>query len=230
MAKEKVYIVIGLGSFGNQLCSTLVEQGASVIAVDNRPELIEKIKDTVTQALMIDATDETSLAQIPFDDVGAAVVAIGENVEASILVTALLKRMGVTYILARAISELHMQVLRQVGADEVVNLEIDEGRRIAIRLAAPEILDRTRISDSISLAELYLPEKFIGKRLDQLDLRKKIQINIIAVKRTNYSVDEVGNPTKEEEVLFPGPSTTLENRDVLIVVGKNEAIERFKEE
>ncbi|MFO7850183.1 MAG: TrkA family potassium uptake protein [Spirochaetia bacterium] len=230
MAKEKVYVVIGLGTFGRQLCETFISQGASVIAVDNRSELIERIKDTVTQAVMIDATDEDLLSQLPFDDVDVAIVAIGDNIEASILVTALLKRMGITYILARAISDLHMQVLRQVGADEVVNLEIDEGKRIAQRLFTPEILDKTRISETISLAELYLPDALSGKRLDQLDLRKKHQINIVAVKRVVFSVDEMGNPQKKEEVLFPVPSTTLENRDVLLVVGKNDAIEQFKEE
>ncbi|MFP4267952.1 MAG: potassium channel family protein [Spirochaetaceae bacterium] len=230
MAKEKVYVVIGLGTFGRQLCETFIAQGASVIAVDNRSELIERIKDTVTQAVMIDATEEDSLSQIPFDDVDVAIVAIGDNIEASILVTALLKRMGITYILARAISELHMQVLRQVGADEVVNLEIDEGKRIAQRLSSPEVLDRTQISDTISLAELYLPEKLAGKRLDQLDLRKKHRINIVAVKRTIFSVDEIGNPNKTEEVLFPVPSTILEGQDILLVVGKNDAIEQFREE
>jgi trk system potassium uptake protein TrkA len=161
--------------------------------------------------------------------VDTAIVAIGDNIEASILVTALLKRMGITHILARAVSELHMQVLRQVGADEVVNLEIDEGKRIAQRLSAPEVLDRTRISETISLAEIYVPEKLVGKRLDQLDLRQKYRINVIAVKRTSYSVDEVGNPRKAEEVLFPTPATTLEDRDVLLVVGKNDALEEFKE-
>mgnify|MGYP006309737631 FL=1 len=92
MAKEKVYVVIGLGSFGRQLCETFVERGGSVIAVDNSSELIDRIKDSVTQAVMIDATDEESLAQISFDDVDVAVVAIGDNIEASILITALLKR------------------------------------------------------------------------------------------------------------------------------------------
>ena len=229
VAKEQVYVVIGLGTFGRQLCETFTERGFSVIAVDNRAELIERIKDSVTQALMIDATDENSLAQIPFDNVAVAIVAIGDNIEASILVTALLKRMGITHILARAVSDLHMQVLRQVGADEVVNLEIDEGKRIAQRLSSPEVLDRTRISETISLAELYVPEKIVGRRLDQLDLRQKYRVNVIAVKRTSYSVDEVGNPRKTEEVLFPTPATALEERDVLIVVGKNEAIEEFKE-
>ncbi len=229
MAKEKVYVVIGLGTFGRQLCETFAEGGASVIAVDNRSELIERIKDSVSQALTIDATDEDSLAQIPFDDVDVAIVAIGDNVEASILVTALLKRMGLNFILARAVSELHMQVLRQVGADEVVNLEIDEGKRIAQRLSAPEVLDRTRISETISLAEIYTPEKIVGKGLEELQLRRKHHVNIIAIKRTSYSVDELGNPQKSEEVLFPTPSTVVEERDVLLVVGKNEAIEKFKE-
>lgn len=227
--KEKVYAVIGLGTFGRQICHTLIEHDASVVAVDSRSDLIERIKDTVTQAVMIDASDEESLASLPFDDIDSAVVAIGDNIESSVLVTALLKRMGVPFILSRAVSEIHMHILKQVGADEVVNLEIDEGKRIARKLASPEILDRTFLSSSISLAEILLPESLAEKRVDQLDIRKKYRINIIAIKRTGYNVDEIGNPNKTEEILFPDPTTALKRHDELIIVGKNQDIERFKE-
>jgi trk system potassium uptake protein TrkA len=230
MAKESVFVIIGLGAFGRQLCETLVEKRASVIAVDSQPELIDRVKDSVTQAVRIDATDEDSLNQLSFDDVRTAVVAIGDNVEASILTTALLKRIGVPHILARAVSDIHAQVLKQVGADEVVNLEIDEGRNIASRLAAPEILDNTPISESISIAELPTPSSILGRELLKLDLRRRYRINIIAVKRVELGVDEVGNPQKQETVIFPEPGTVLQERDVLLLVGKNEDIERFKEQ
>jgi trk system potassium uptake protein TrkA len=230
MAKASVFAVIGLGAFGRQLCATFAEKRASVVAIDTQADLIERVKDTVTQAVRIDATDEESLNQISFENVRTAIVAIGDNIEASILTTALLKRIGVPHILSRAVSDIHAQVLRQVGADEVVNLEIDEGRSIAGRLAAPEILDNTPISESISIAELYAPAALLGRELMKLDLRRKFRINIIAVKRTELGVDEMGNPQKQETVLFPEPGTVLQERDVLLIVGKNEDIENFKEE
>ena len=106
-AKEKVYAVIGLGTFGRRVAEVISDRGGEVIAIDNDPELIDKVKDSVTQAVLLDSTDELSLANAPFDDVDVAVVAIGDNIAASILTTALLKRIGIPYILARSISELH---------------------------------------------------------------------------------------------------------------------------
>ncbi len=229
MAKETLFAVIGLGTFGEQVCEVLMEKGGRVLAIDNRSEIIEKIKDSVTQAILLNATDEEALSTIPFEDVDIAIVAIGENKEASILVTAILKRMGVSYILARATSELHSRVLKQVGADEVVNIEISEGKRVAQKLLAPEILDRIPISETITVAELYASRSFIGKNLSKLNLRKKFKINIIAVKRSFISIDELGNPIKSEEVIFPDSDTKLKEHDIILVVGRNEDIDIFKE-
>ncbi len=229
MAKETLFAVIGLGTFGEQVCEVLMEKGGRVLAIDNRSEIIEKIKDNVTQAILLNATDEDALSTIPFEDVDIAIVAIGENKEASILVTAILKRMGVSYILARATSELHSRVLKQVGADEVVNIEISEGKRVAQKLLAPEILDRIPISETITVAELYVSRSFIGKNLSKLNLRKKFKINIIAIKRSFISIDELGNPVKSEEVIFPDSDTKLKEHDIILVVGRNEDIDIFKE-
>ncbi|MEA1911379.1 MAG: TrkA family potassium uptake protein, partial [Spirochaetota bacterium] len=140
--RDKIFAVIGLGTFGAKVCEVLTQKGGKVIAIDREPELIEKVKDSVTQSILLDTTDETAMNQIPYADISIAIVAIGENIEASILTTAILKRLGVPYIVARAVTEIHNQVLRQVGADEVVNIEIEEGQRIAQRLISPEILDR----------------------------------------------------------------------------------------
>ncbi len=226
---EKVFAVIGLGTFGRQLCSTFIERGASVIAIDNQAELIDRVKDDVTQAIKVDSTDEESLEKVPFDDVQTAIVAIGENIEASILTTALLKRKGIQYILARAISELHSQVLRQVGADEVVNLEIDEGIKIAQRLATPDISERFQIGSALSLVEMKPPKAVQNKQLLKLDLRNKYRISVVAIYRTQHSVDDVGNPVKEETVLFADPTTVLSEQDTVLIVGKNEDIDKFKE-
>ncbi len=229
MAKETLFAVIGLGTFGEQVCEVLMEKGGRVLAIDNRSEIIEKIKDSVTQAILLNATDEEALSTIPFEDVDIAIVAIGENKEASILITAILKRIGVSYILARATSELHSRVLKQVGADEVVNIEISEGKRVAQKLLAPEILDRIPISETITVAELYASRSFIGKNLSKLNLRKKFKINIIAVKRSFISIDELGNPIKSEEVIFPDSDTKMKEHDIILVVGRNEDIDIFKE-
>lgn len=227
--KEKVFAIIGLGTFGRKVAEVLADRGGKVIAIDNDPELIDKAKDLVTQAVLLDATDESSLANAPFDDVDVAVVAIGDNIASSILTTALLKRVGIPYVLARSVSDLHEQVLRQIGADEIVNIEVDEGQRVATRLTSPEILDRIPVSQSISVAELYTPRTFIGKSIGKLDLRKRFNVNIISITRVEMGVDEIGNPVRNEHILFPRSEDVLEEADVLLLVGKNEDIDAMRE-
>lgn len=229
MAKEKVFAVVGLGNFGRKVCEVLAEKGGKVLAIDVDPDLIEGVKNQVTQAILLDSTDEKALGQVPFEDVEVAVVAFGDNIESSIITTALLKKVGIPYIVARAGSDIHQQVLKQVGADEVINLEIEEGRRLAQKLIAPEVLDRISITESISVAELYVPKTFVGQSLAKLDLRKKLRINIISIRRIVLSVDEEGNPVKNEEVVFPEAEEVLKESDLLLVVGKNEDIDGFKQ-
>ncbi len=229
MAKEKAFAVIGLGSFGRKVCEVITEQGGRVIAIDNDAGLIDRIKDSVTQAVLLDSTDVDSLTNAPFDDVDVAIVAIGDNIASSILTTALLKRIGVPYILARAISELHEQVLRQIGADEIVNIEIDQGNRIGRKLMSPEVLDRILVSESVSVAEVYPPKSFVGKSLSKLNLRERLSVNVIAITRTTLSIDETGNSVRNEQVLFPGGEDIIEENDVLLVVGKNEDIDALRD-
>ncbi len=231
MAKSmtKNYLVIGLGAFGSRLCEVLEEKGATVIAVDTDHSLIERVKNGVTQAVHLDSTDETRMNELDLEDVDIAIVAIGNNLEASILTTAILKRLGIPYIIARALNDLHHQVLTQVGADEVINIEIDEGTRLANRLIAPDILDNVPLSDEISIAEVRTPKEFVGKPLGELELRKRLQINVIAVRRPDYQIDEIGNPSKEERLLFPDDAEVLTDQDILLILGRNEKISAFNE-
>ena len=229
MAREKVYAVFGLGAFGQEVCRVLAEKEGKVIAFDNQPELIERIKDTVTQAYLLNTTDEDALKNAPLDDVDVAVVAIGNNIEGSILTTALLKRMEVPFILARAVTDLHYQVLQQIGADEVVNLEIEEGRRIALRLIATEMLDSIPLSKDISIAELDASHFFVGKSPKQLDLRNAFNVDVIAVRRFKTTIDEMGNPQKEEQLVFCAPEEIFQENDVLLVVGRNDDIHALRE-
>ena len=229
MDKERVFAVVGLGTFGMEVANVLAGKGGKVIALDNQENLIEKVKDNVTQAILVDSTDAESLKNVPLADVDVAVIAMGENIEASILTTVLLRQIGVPYIVARAVTTTHEHVLKQVGANEVVNIEIAEGRRIASELISPSILDRIPIDKNVSIAEVLLPESFADKSLKQLDLRNKYRVNVVTVKRTTMSVDEMGNPVKEEEIIFPGPDEVMERSDVIMVVGGNEDIEVLKE-
>ncbi len=177
MEKEKIFAVFGLGAFGFTICTELTKKGAKVIAIDNHEKLIEKITDSVTQAIIMDSTDKELFKTLPLEDIDVAVVAIGDNFEASILTTSLLKETGIPYIVARAISDTHSQILKQVGANEVFNIEIEAGQRIANKLISPLVFEQIPLSSNQILAEIETPKKFIDKKVGELNFRKKhIQI------------------------------------------------------
>ena len=159
-------------------------------------------------------------------DVDTAVVAIGENIEASVLTTALLKQLGIPRIVARAINDLHLRVLKVLGADEIVNLEIEEGRRVASRVLAQEVLDIIPISADFSVAELYLPDRLAGKTV--ADVRQEAEVNVMAVKRIQTTVDELGNPVKTETVFLPRDADALLEGDVFVLAGRTSALEDLR--
>ncbi|HPO49138.1 MAG TPA: TrkA family potassium uptake protein [Spirochaetota bacterium] len=229
MAKENITAVFGLGLFGYEICKELSEKGGKVIAVDKDLKLIDKIKNFVMQAILIDSTDEESLRKSALENVDVAIVAIGDNLEASIITTALLKKLNIPHIIARATSDIHSQLLKQIGADEVINLEIEEGRRIANRLISPNVLERIPISKNQIFAEIIIPKNFVGKTLMQIDLRNKANINVISIKRFQLKIDNIGNPLKEEIVLIPKPQDVLQTNDILAIVGSDADIESIKE-
>ncbi len=229
MTKNKTFAVIGLGTFGRKVAETLAEKGVDVVVIDNNAETVEKMKNVVTAAVLIDSTDEAALQKAPLEDVDTAIVAIGDKIEASILTTALLRRLGVPYIVSRAVSDIHETVLRQVGANEVINLEIAEGIRIAQRLVAPEVLDSIPVSRDYSLAEMYVPKAFIGKTLSELKIREKFGVTIISIKRTKIDADRAGNPVRDEELVFPAAGEVLRDGDFLFTLGMPGDLEDIKD-
>jgi trk system potassium uptake protein TrkA len=227
--KSTVFAVIGLGSFGIKTCLELSDRGATVIGIDSNADRVDKIKNRITQGIVTDATDGHGFAQTSLEDVDVAIVAIGDNIESSILTTALLKQRAVPRIIARAVNQVHQQVLEQVGAHEVINLEEDQAVRLATRLIAPQIIDRIPLSEEISISEVYCPQDFDGKSMIELELRKRLGITVIAVKRIIGSIDEEGRQQQAEQLLFPDAEFKLQEDDVVVVVGTNDSIEQLKE-
>lgn len=229
MVRERVCAVFGLGMFGSEVCKELAERGGKVIAIDRKPDLIEKIKDQVTQALLIDCADEEALKNLALENIDVALVAIGVNIEASILTTALLKKLGVPFIIARAVSDTHARVLKQVGATEVINIEVEQGKRLANRLISPDIIDRIPIAKNQTLVEMLVPKKFLNKTIASLDFRKKYNINVISIRRPHIEIDDLGNPVRDEIVLPPDPNEVIQPNDILVMVGTEEAVDALKE-
>ena len=227
-AKKKVFAVFGLGAFGQTIAEVLSQKGGEVIVVDNDPALVEAFKNKATTALRINATDEKALLRAPLDDVDTAIVTVGDNLEVSIITTALLKQMGIPYIVSRATSDIHGQILKQVGVNEVINLQKYGGRLLAQRLIAPEVLDTIPLATDYSFAQVYVPQPFVGKTCGEMNLLKKFGLHLSAIKRIDTVLDNVGNPIQKEIVLFPDDAEELQNSDILMLVGRNVDIEEFK--
>jgi trk system potassium uptake protein TrkA len=222
------FAVIGLGAFGRKVAVTLTEKGADVIAIDKNRDSVESIKEQVSAAIVLDSTDEEAMKAAEIADVDAAVVALGDNQEEAILITAILKKLGISRIYARAINQLYAHVLKSVGADTVIVIEEQMGEELAKRLLSPEIYQHVVLTTGHSLVEIEARPDFIGKSLRELDFRKNYGLNIIAIQRKMPKVSEDGKITHTIEVNdVPGPDDRIEKGDILVVVGADENLERM---
>lgn len=223
------FAVIGLGRFGRKVAETLAKKGVPVIAIDSKPELVGKVSDFVTKAVQIDSTDEEALIASGVKDVDVAVVSMGEDVESSVLTTALLKNLNIKEIVARASTPLHAQILKMVGATRIVFPEEDMGIRVANSILSPGVLEYIELGADYTLAEIEAKSESIGRTINELNLRTKYGINVLIVKRKVFEVGEKTEETLEKEVkVLPTSDYKIQERDVLVVVGNSKDIEFFE--
>jgi trk system potassium uptake protein TrkA len=222
------YAVIGLGTFGKKVALTLASKGGDVVVIDRDKERIEEIKDQVSAAMIMDSTDEYAMRSAEIGNIDAAVVALGDNQEEAILTTAVLRKLGVPYIIARAINAQYAEVLRTIGAQKVVIIEEQMGETIAKRLLSPEIYQHVVLTTGHSLVEIQARKEFIGKSLKELDFRRSYGVNIIAIQRKIPHVDDDGKVTYTVSVNdIPGPDDIVQKDDILVVVGADKNIEQM---
>ena len=214
------YLVIGLGQFGSGVARELARKGGDVIAIDTNQEMVDAVGPHVSRALCMDATRAEAIAELEPAQTEAAICAIGaESVEASILVTALLKEHGAPRIITRITGDLHARVVRRVGADEIINPEIEIARHVVHRVMLPRLGKTFEVTDGISMAEINVPGSFVEKSLAELDLRARFKVNLISIERAN----------DEGQISAPGPETTLHEGDKLLLVGAMDDIDRISE-
>ena len=224
----KQFAVIGLGKFGWKVAMTLSEKGGQVLAVDEDIRKVEEIKDLVAQAVCLDSTDEDAMRAAGLQDVDAAIVGAGRNLEHSILTTVILKKLGVPVIVARAQSDLHAQILERVGATRVINVEEQMGEQLARSVIAPEIQEQFALATGHSLAEVVPRPEFIGQTIGKINFRQQFGVNIIAIQRRIPVVTPEGRNAFQVQINdLPKPSDVIEDNDVLVVVGTDENIERL---
>jgi len=224
-------LVIGLGTFGNTLCETLVAEGVEVIAVDNNIKNIESIEKDVSMAFLIDAKNQESIDSLPIAEIDYAICCIGDDMQSSLLATLHLKEKGISNVIARAISPHHAKILKAIGADEIIFPEEDLGKRLAQRLANGHVYNYIPLSDNHLIVELKPTEFIIGKTLEELKLRENYNINIVAIKQKIPSLTRDNENIFVEKIIdVPTPKHIVSDVDILVIVGSVPNIERFKEE
>ncbi len=214
------FAVIGLGQFGMSVAKTLSARKCQVLAIDINEDRIEEISDIVTHAVLADGTDEKALRSLEIGDIDVAIVGLGESMEASILVTLLLKELGVKKVVAKAISGLHAKILKKLGVDRIVFPERDTGTKVAEGLVTPNILEHIELSPEYSVIEIVASGELIGKNLRKLNLRAKYGVDVIAIKRKIPVINDAGESDIKEEIeVIPRAEAEIKDGDILIVVG-----------
>lgn len=212
------YCVIGLGSFGYYLARKLYQMDHDVLAVDINAELVQRIKDEVSQAVCGNVLDKRLLGSLGLEDVDAVIVSLGDRIDASILVTLYLKELRVKEIIAKAVTEDHAKILSKIGATQVVYPERDTAFKVARMLDNPSLMDTLSIAEGYSIVEIAPPRSFIGKSLKELDLRNTYNVQVVMVREV---IPERIHP-------IPDGSFVVKDSDYLVVMGKDEDIKRIK--
>lgn len=209
--------MIGLGRFGSSLVRTLISRGYSVLAVDRNREIVQRMVDQCTHAVALDSTDEEALREVDIRVYDTVVVAIGANFEANLLTTVALKNIGVRRVICKALTDAQRTILLKVGADRVVLPESDGGRRLALELVAPGVLDQIQLGPNYSVVEIEVPVSLLRRTVSDAALRQRFSLTILAVKRG------------EEIVISPPANFILEERDLMVVIGSNDNLAQLAE-
>ncbi len=211
-----------------KLATMLANAGAEVIAIDRRRELAESIRDQVALAVCLDSTDENALRAQGVDQVDVAVVGIGTDFEDTALTTAVLKQIGVKRVIARAETEIRGQILTRIGADDIVYPEMESAQQWRNRLLAPSLMERMELAKGHSLAQVAAPQSFWDKTLEALAIRKRFAVNVVAIRRTVQETDPEGNTHSRQLVIsVPMPDSVVQQGDILLLIGSDEALEAF---
>ncbi|KAB7669316.1 potassium channel family protein [Bacillus sp. B1-b2] len=213
---SKAFAIIGLGRFGGSICKELTELGMEVMAIDKSEEKVNEYANLVSHAVVGNSVDESVLKSLGIRNFDHVIVAIGEDIQASILTTLMLKELGVSHITVKAQNDYHEKVLKKIGADAIVHPERDMGKRIAHNIVSNNVLDYLELSDEHSIVEIKASHKLDGRSILDLDIRARYGITIVAIKR------------EQEIMVSPQATELIKENDILIVIGADSDITRFE--
>ena len=211
-------VVIGLGIFGYNIARTLFENGFEVVAIDKSKDIIQKIRDHCTKAVLADGTDQEIMDEIGIGEDDIAIISFGEDLAAATLITLHLKQMKVKNIIVKAPNEDHKMILEKVGATDVIIPEKEAGKKLAKSLISPNVMDYIPLSDDYMIFEMAPPNSFLGKTIRELGLRARYSIEVIAVR----------DVLSDEVHMVPPADFVIKDGEVLVVVGKEKDINKIK--
>ena len=221
------FAIIGLGRFGYLLATKLVAAGNEVIAIDKDRQIVEEIRDQVTLSVATDVTDEEALRSQGVDRVDVAVVGIGDDFEATVLATVVLKQLEVPRVISRATTDIRGRILLRVGADEVVNPEDESAESWSVRLTWPQFISHFELEPGFSIIEICTPQEWVGQTLAQLRLRATLGVHVVAVKRVAVTRPSPDQQDGGGPIRMPRPTHVLDKHDVLMVMGRDEDLARL---
>jgi trk system potassium uptake protein TrkA len=214
----KRIIVFGLGIFGCELAAQLFKNGLEVIAIDKNRDVIQRIKDHATKAILADASDKELLDSIGIRESDIAVISFGEDLTASTLLTLHLKELKLKQIIVKVPNDDHKRILQKLGASDAIIPEREMAAKVARSIISPNVLEYLPISEDYTICELAPPSSFIGKSLAEIDLRKTYQIQVIAIR----------DVLSEKLQLVPRASAVIKDSDVLVIIGREDDIKKIK--
>lgn len=212
------FLIVGLGTFGSEVAKHLFQAGHEVIGIDNDRQIVQELKDSLTDVFYGDATEVATLKEIGVEEVDTAIVSLGNKMEASILAVLHLKELKVKNIIAKALNEDHKKILEALGANEIVFPEKDMAIRVASRIVSPNIIDYLPLTSEYIIVETAPLEEWVGHSLKELNLRQKYEINIIAIKQI----------VLEKFIAVPSGDYIIKDSDALIILGKEETLAKLK--
>lgn len=222
------YIIVGLGIFGGYLAKRLTNLGHEVIGVDTSESRIELIKDSITHAIVMDATDQVAVKNLPLKDTDVVIIAIGEDIGASIMSTAIFKQLKSKRIIGRAINNLHETVIQAIGIDEIIHPEEETADRLAKRLEMKGVLDSLEISDEYNIVEVKVPKRYVEMTVAEADIRKEYYLNILTIIKLEQRKNLLGINTPHKNVIgVVTPEYKFEADDILLLFGKIKNIQDF---
>ena len=212
---HKEFVVIGMGQFGSSVAKTLANAGATVMAVDKDEEYLEKVASYVTHAVCADVSNPEAMKQLGIQNYDGAIVGIGDDLESSVLVTLQLKEMGVSFVMAKAVTDLGGRILQKVGADKVIFPDREIGIRIGNEIMNGNYFEAIEVSEEYSIVDLTVPHAWIGKTLRDINIRSQYGVNVIGIR----GIDKVN--------INPEADYKLQEQDILIVLGHNGEIQKL---